>query len=177
MAIFVNTVVVQPDSNPEYLPYVLLMMSLISAECMFTSFISGGRRHVFKSVMGEFFETHTRLYESAPPERGYPDSGSGIYSSKLTYKDWFDYNSAVRVHMNFVEQLPIVLVIIFLAGLKLPYQTFILSVGYFICRLAYPYAYLSGSGPNARSFATLPMFFIKLALYGMSFYTAKCFID
>ena len=177
MAIFVETVVIKPDSNPEYLPYVLLMMTLIASECYFTAFIQGARRKVFKSVMGEFFETHTRLYEGAPPETGHPDCGSGLYSSKLSYRDWFDYNSAVRVHMNFVEQLPIILVLIFLAGLKLPFETFILSVGYFICRLAYPYTYLSSGGPNARTLAVLPMALIRLTLYGISFYSVKCFIE
>ena len=34
---------------------------------------------------------------------GYPDTGSGVHSDKLRYQDWFEFNKANRVHMNFVE--------------------------------------------------------------------------
>jgi len=29
--------------------------------------------------------------------------GSGRYSEKLEYKEWFEFNNAQRVHVNFVE--------------------------------------------------------------------------
>lgn len=37
------------------------------------------------------------------PDQGYPDTGSGLYSKKLSYKDWFEFNLTQRVHANFLE--------------------------------------------------------------------------
>ena len=31
---------------------------------------------------------------------GYPDMGNGLYSQKLSYKDWYDFNVLQRIHMN-----------------------------------------------------------------------------
>jgi hypothetical protein len=51
------------------------------------------------------------------PHMGFPDCGSGRYSEKLDYKDWYDFNNAQRVHMNYVEQLPLIMALIFISAL------------------------------------------------------------
>eukprot|EP00347_Sterkiella_histriomuscorum_P018300 403346034 len=169
MGIIVN--VVQPDSHPELIPYCLLMMSLICMECFFTSFHQGSmRKKIFEPVMGQFFEVHTRIYESAPQDSGHPDTGSGLYSSKLTYRNWYDFNNAYRVHMNFVEQLPVILPLILLASLKTPLITLFLSVTYFVLRLLYTWGYVKG-GPEMRKFGGIPMSFTKLGLLILAGYT------
>jgi hypothetical protein len=33
----------------------------------------------------------------------YPDMGNGRYSEKLSYKEWFEFNNAIRVHYNYIE--------------------------------------------------------------------------
>ncbi len=34
---------------------------------------------------------------------GFPDTGSGWYSNKLSYKQWYEFNCAQRAHLNQVE--------------------------------------------------------------------------
>ena len=43
--------------------------------------------------------------DSPAPFLGYPDMGAGTYSRLLSYKDWFAFNCAQRVHQNNVEHL------------------------------------------------------------------------
>ena len=54
------------------------------------------------------------------PAHGYPDMGHGVYSEKLSYKDWFLFNLAQRAHFNFLEQIQIVIFLILVAGVKFP---------------------------------------------------------
>ena len=41
-----------------------------------------------------FKEVHGRTFGTDPPGGGFPDNGMGQYSKKLSYKDWFELNSA-----------------------------------------------------------------------------------
>ena len=36
--------------------------------------------------------------ESKPAVGGWPDNGDGRYSDKLSYRAWFEFNNAQRVH-------------------------------------------------------------------------------
>ena len=54
---------------------------------------------------------------------GHPDAGDGRYSDKLPYKQWVEFNNAVRVHMNFVEMLPVIVVTFIFGGIFLPRVT------------------------------------------------------
>ena len=72
---------------------------------------------------------------------GYPDMGNGYYSSKLTYKQWFDFNIVQRIHGNFLEQVQIVTLLVLVAGLKHPSIAVILggvySLGRFLMAAGY----------------------------------------
>ena len=99
---------VEPDSYPELIPYVLIMMSLISFECLLISiFITGAaRRKSFnKDYLTTFSTIHSDAFENlnVQTDSGYPDNGSGRYSKELSYKGWYDLNNGQRVHYNFVE--------------------------------------------------------------------------
>ncbi len=52
-----------------------------------------------------YLEEHQKAFpgEKQVPKFGYPDMGNGFYSTKLTYKQWFDLNVAQRVHGNYLE--------------------------------------------------------------------------
>ncbi|CDW73034.1 mapeg family protein [Stylonychia lemnae] len=165
-----------PDNHADLFPYVLIVMTAICLECFLTSFIQGSKRKVFTKIMEKFKDQHLQDFNKKPAAIGHPDCGYGRYSDELTYKEWFDYNNAQRVHLNFVEQLPIMMVLIYLAALKQPLAALILSCTYFACRLAYAISYIGG-GPNLRIVATAPSFGIKWTLYGLSFYTVSCYLD
>jgi len=80
---------------------------------------------------------------------GYPDMGEGLYSEKLEYKDWFEFNNAQRAHLNFVENLFLVIPCLLISGLELPNQAANAGFVFFIGRLLYGYGYRL-SGPKGR---------------------------
>eukprot|EP00347_Sterkiella_histriomuscorum_P001150 403373136 len=132
---------------PKEYGYVLLMTIWIAFQCYLTGFlVAQPKRFQFfnRDFMKKNFEElhHNEVSKNQPvPDQGYPDMGSGRYSEKLTYKQWFELNLAQRVHQNFLEQiLPIVLLTL-VAGIKYPTQTVIsgaaYSLGRFIMALGY----------------------------------------
>ena len=84
------------------------------------------RRFTFNGqFMKQFKEINMKdLKKERAGELGYPDTGSGRYSEKLTYEDWFVFNCAQRCQMNFFEQLPIVLICAAISSLRYPHRTF-----------------------------------------------------
>ncbi len=82
--------------------YVALTATLILFHYTMTGFLvpGGVRGKVFtEEFMKENFETeHERHFGDTKankvPKHGYPDMGSGRYSDKLSYKDWFNFNKA-----------------------------------------------------------------------------------
>jgi len=59
---------------------------------------------------------HPEANSRGPAKGGYPDCGNGVYSQKLSYKQWFDFNLAVRTHMNFIEIVTPAIVMILIGG-------------------------------------------------------------
>ena len=102
---------------------------------------------------------------------GHPDAGSGRFAHGLAYKDWYEFNNAQRVHINYVEQLPCILLLIGLTTITQPLAALILSSAYFVFRIIYTIGYFSG-GPNARALGAIPMTLIKFTLFGFSIYTS-----
>ena len=96
------------EIDPAY-KWVLLVSVVIGFQVLVTGFIVGDkRRKIFKP---EFMEQNFRLQHEEyfpgeqPNKEGYPDMGNGRYSAKLTYKDWFEFNSAQRIHYNYLESV------------------------------------------------------------------------
>ncbi len=106
------------------------------------------------------------------PPIGFPDMGNGYYSKKLSYADWYRFNNAQRVHYNFMEALPFVLILLFIAGLKQPLAALILGCIYFVGRIIYTIGYIKG-GPNLRMIGATPNFIVVFTLFGLSLYTCS----
>ena len=106
----------------------------------------GARIAVFRRAhMRNYDDIHTKScpgYDKAP-ELGYPDCGSGWYSRDLPYEEWFKLNCGQRCQINFLEQLPIVLVSCLVSGISYPKWTFGLCVVYCIARMMYNIGYMS----------------------------------
>jgi uncharacterized membrane protein YecN with MAPEG domain len=135
-------------------------MNLIAFECFLIPFVHTVRvrSRVFnKEFMEQFRSEHTEAFpnDENPPPIGFPDMGNGYFSKKLSYKDWFEFNNAQRVHYNFLESLPLVLITIFISALKQPLAALILACIYFVSRLIYSIGYMVG-GPNMRMIGGLP---------------------
>ena len=66
----------------------------------------------------------------------------------MPYADWVNFNNAMRVHMNFVEMLPVVLTILCVSGLFLPKIT--MWVGFINAgaRIIYTVMYVKRGGDS-----------------------------
>jgi uncharacterized MAPEG superfamily protein len=98
--------------------------------------------------------------------------GSGYFSKKLSYADWYRFNNAQRVHYNFLESLPIVLILLFISALKQPLAALVIACVYAFFRLVYSLGYGIG-GPNARNFGGMICGLSLFTLFGLSLYTVS----
>ena len=127
--------------------------------------------------MRQFDEMHAKNvkgYEKAP-EYGYPDCGSGWYSKQLPYADWFKINCGQRVQLNFLEQLPIVMVAVVVAGIQYRFATFVTCVVYSVARLMYGFGYMQS--PKGRTAGAILQDVALLALIGMAYHSAYTMMD
>ena len=83
-----------------------LSIFLVVFSYLWISFVPGvARGRVFNAeFMKQFDELHkAETGEEKAPKGGYPDMGCGRFSEKLSYKDWYEFNLAQRVHYNYLE--------------------------------------------------------------------------
>jgi hypothetical protein len=80
---------------------------------------------------------------------GYPDMGSGRYASTLSYKAWFDFNNAQRVHYNLVENLPSIIALHLVAGVYFPRAAAAAAVPWLVARHMWGVNYVA-AGPEGR---------------------------
>lgn len=89
--------------------------------------------------MDQFKEQHEAVLPSKVGDIGNPDSGNGLYSKKLSYKDWLMVNNAHRSHKFFLEWMPVVLLFIVIGGLQFPIGTavagFLFTFGRILCTI------------------------------------------
>lgn len=137
---------------------VLLTAFILSLECVLIGFFVAGRARgkIFsKQFMEENFgEEHKKAFNKEIGRGGYPDVGSGYYSSKLNYADWFHFNNAQRAHMNFVEMLTPQVVFLLIAGLQCSCFATYIGIAMIVGRLLYALGY-AGIGPKGRSIGVL----------------------
>ncbi|PVU84809.1 hypothetical protein BB559_007381 [Furculomyces boomerangus] len=79
----------------------------------------------------------------------HPDMGCGRFAAKLSDKDWATFNNVIRVHQNYVEQLPIAISAVLMCGLFYGKVSATLGLIYIASRFAYAYGY-STFGPKGR---------------------------
>ena len=119
------------------------MATGIAFQCFITGFAAGSLRYQLKVP--------------------YPDSGSGIYAAKLNEADWVKFNSYQRCHMNYVEGLPLVLMLELVGGLFYPRLSAALGAVYLFGRTLYTRGYQK-HGPEGRKIGAL---ILDTALLGM----------
>ena len=137
---------------PKDYPLVVLSCVILCIECFFTGFsIVPARMNAFnEKFMSQFDAEHEKHFPGEKPAvGGWPDDGNGRYSQKLSYKAWYDFNNAMRSHINFVESLPIVLGYLLIGGLVVPQYAYITGFVQVVTRVLYAVMYTK-SGPNGR---------------------------
>lgn len=91
--------------TPDYLRVIAIAAS-ISFHCVMLGFGAGSRRRTIFSdqfMKTNFEKDHLKYVKQPVPKQGYPDCGNGLYSDKLSYKDWFQFNLDQRAHKNYLE--------------------------------------------------------------------------
>ena len=145
---------------------VILASSAVAFEYYLTPliFVSPVRRRVFTKEFLEknFGHIHRKEIGGEVPRGGYPDHGDGRYSQALSYKDWLDLSSAYRVHLNFAEQIGIIIPFTLIAGVRYPKVAAYLGFGYAVSRIVYGLGYLHK--PSARNWGSAGISVITLAL-------------
>jgi glutathione S-transferase len=101
--------------------------------------------------------------------------GSGLYSQKLSYKQWFEFNAAQRAHYNFLEWIASTLIFIIIAGIYFPIPAAVLGLVIFIARIIYCVGYVIG-GPKGRSVGALLNDFAILGLFVLGVISSVFFI-
>ena len=78
-----------------------------------------------------------------------------------------DYNNSQRVHWNFVEQMPVIIVNLFLGGLFVPTFALIVAILVAVGRIVYTYKYIK-EGSDSRFIGVALM---AAPLYALALYT------
>jgi len=155
-------------SVPQAYGYVIIVAAILALEILFIGFLYPGaaRRKVFSKefIKNNFSELHQKEVGGEIDNLlGYPDMGSGFYSQKLSYKQWYDFNIAQRVHYNFLEMAPSTFVSLLLGGLYFPIASAGFGLGLAVFRLVYCIGY-TGKGPKGKSIGAAGNDFCLLAL-------------
>ncbi len=127
------------------------------------------KKYFNKDFMKQFAKEHAENFpDHKVPELGFPDIGTGRYAAKLDYKSWVSFNSAMRVHLNIVEQLPFIMTFLLVGGLIIPTVTFYAAWMAVAMRTLYAIGYIV-FGPNARAAGAI---FALLPIYAVGSYSA-----
>ena len=102
--------------------------------------------------------------------RGFPDTGCGRFSSKLSYKAWFKFNCAQRAHLNQLEYLVPVCSMVFATSFNCPMLAAIIGMIMFYSRYLYANGY-SRIGPKWRVFGALIFLMAMFACFIMFVYS------
>lgn len=159
--------------SPEY-GLVLLVSVILGFECVLFGFLFPGRlrRKTFNKdfLKDKFGKEHGSSLQAEIQVGGYPDMGNGRYSQQLSYKDWYLFNCAQRVHLNFVESIATYLILLLVAGLYNPVVAAILGVFLIVGRLIYGIGYMYS--PTLRAPGAIICDIALLALTGLAGYGA-----
>ena len=130
---------------PELYPVVLGLMSVHALQVPITGVVSaiGGRKaFTDDEFRKQFEEEHLKSFpEEAMDKGGNPDAGTGWYAAKLPLKDWYEMNVKQRIFQNFLELLPIALILPPIAGLFFPIPTIVCLSLIILGRIIYSCSY------------------------------------
>ena len=126
--------------------------------------------------MEEHFTTeHNRYFPEGRvqelPKGGYPDMGEGRYAERLSYKEWFNFGVAQRIHYHFMESLTSIVTWILIAGIRFPVQAISFGAGFSIARILFHIGYHI-KGPSGRYAGFLLQILCSIVLFGFAF--ASC---
>ena len=127
------------------------------------------RTQVFsEKFMAQFDAEHIEAFpgQLSAPKLGYPDTGNGYFSKKLTYADWFKMNNGQRCQNNFLEHLNFLVLGTLIAAFYYPVWALVLQCFIFAGRLTFTIGY-TVYGPSGRLPGALIMDAAIFATFGL----------
>ena len=126
--------------------------------------------------MEENFTTeHQRFFPEGRvkevPKGGYPDMGEGRYAEKLSYKEWYEFGVAQRIHYHFMESYTSIITWILIAGIRYPIEAISFGAGFSVARILFHIGYHI-KGPKGRVVGFLLRMLCSIVLFGYAF--ASC---
>lgn len=115
-------------------------------------------------------DEHKKAFGTAINKQGYPDMGTGRYSSAMPYEKWIEFCNAQRVHYNMIESSGPVLASLLGGGLFLPKICGSLGFFYGISRIIYCFGYSSKKGADGRLNGALLSIISTFGLYGIAIF-------
>ena len=97
--------------------------------------------------------------------------GNGRYADKLSYKDWFDFNVAQRIHYHYLESVTPVVCWLLIGGIYYPQVSASLGAAYILGRIIFHIGY-SLKGPQGRVIGFILQFLATFALCIVSIISA-----
>ena len=135
------------------------------------------RKRILSSEhMAQFDDEHKNAFgTTVDPLLRDLDYGSGWFAKTLEYKDWYELSNAKRVHQNYIESFPLLVVLSAVAGLHYDYIALVCVWLSLFGRIAYVVGYLKG-GPQGRIIGALLVFLCNLTVLVTAFITAFKYI-
>ncbi|PWA03151.1 hypothetical protein BB558_000673 [Smittium angustum] len=99
----------------------------------------------------------------------HPDMGCGRFAAKLSDEDWATFNNVIRVHQNYVEQLPVAISAVLMSGLFYEKASITLGLAYVASRIAYAYGYAK-FGPKGRMVGAIGQYLSIVSMLSLCFY-------
>ena len=106
---------------PDEYRWVLLCVCILAVESILVQYatvVPARLKHFNVEYVSQFQQEHQANFgaDTLPTQGGFPDTGNGWYADKLEYKQWYEFNNAMRVQQNFVEGLPMLIVFLLVGG-------------------------------------------------------------
>ena len=133
-----------------------------------------------KEFLSQFSQMHYEALKATgrsdrmsqgPDNLGYPDVGSGHYSDKLTYQQWFNFNVRQRCHKNYLEFLTPAVVFLLIGGLYIPWVSIGAGILFLFGRLGYTIGYIKQPKLRLPGFITSNtglIVLLAMSLYSIS---------
>ena len=104
-----------------------------------------------KQFMEQFDQEHAEAFGpgTKAPDAGFPDTGCGRFSKKLSYADWFKMNNGQRVQINFLEHITFAIAGPVIAAAAYPWFALSCAILIIVGRLLFSIGYTMG-GPAGR---------------------------
>ena len=158
--------------------WVMLVASIMMIHFIVTGFFAGsGRKNAFSEEFLEknFKEEHEKAFPEGSsaalqrklPKGGYPDMGSGRFSDKLAYKEWYLFNLGQRIHYHYLESVTSVVCWLLIAGLLYPWVAVAFGSAFIVGRIIFHIGYAI-KGPKGRLIGFLICQLSAIVLFAFS---------